>query len=221
MVDTIFLACTHYLLDSINAEAIGLALKSIESQYGPIIYLSSDSGSQLRESLLNPIGYRNKPTFSWISSNRCGPKSQKHNYCESKTATFKKFAYKVFKNKICVSRITTDLVLTLACVSMNKIPIDKTENTLISPFNLLYPSLQQTNYEAFGEIPVTSLRNIFKHCRQTTELIKSTYNQALSSNFQKYLLKDEKNSWPELKINNIVIVTFWYNNQHLRRSTRN
>ena len=51
------------------------------------------------------------------------------------------------------------------------------------------------------------MRNIFKHCRQTTELIKSTYNQAFASNFQKYLLKDEKNSWPEPKINNIVMFT--------------
>ena len=134
----------------------------------------------------------NLPTLP--TSNRCGPKSQKHNYCESRTSTFKKFAYKLFKNKICVSRITTDLVLTIASVSLSKIHIDKTENTFISPFNLLYPSLQLTNYEAFGEIPVTSSRNIFKHCKQTTELIKSTYNQALASNFQKYLLKDEKNS---------------------------
>ena len=114
MVDTVFLACTYYLLDNINAEAIGLALKMIESQYGQITYLTSDSGSQLKESLLNPIGYKNKPTFNWISSDRCGPKSQKHNYCESITSTFKKFAYKLFKNKIYVSRITTDLVLTLA-----------------------------------------------------------------------------------------------------------
>ena len=83
-----FFAVTYYILDNITTDAVKVALKMLENQYGEIIYFSSDSGSQLRETLINPIGYKGKPTFSWSSSNRCGPQSQKHNLCESRVATF-------------------------------------------------------------------------------------------------------------------------------------
>ena len=83
----------------------------------------------------------------------------------------------------------------MACISLNKVPIDGTEKTQIAPYDLLYPSLQMPQYEVFSELSNTTLKNIFRNSKETIDLIKSTYNQVLTSNFQKYLLrKDVKNS---------------------------
>ena len=103
---------TQFSKDS--SESIKIALKTLESKYGRIIYFSSDSGSQLRETLINPTDNRGTPIFSWKSSSRCGPQSQKHNLIESRVSTVKKFAHKIFKNKICKSRQLTELILTIA-----------------------------------------------------------------------------------------------------------
>ena len=170
-----------------------------------MIYFSSDSGSQLRETLINPIDNKGKPNFSWTSRSRCGPQSQKHNLCESRVATFKKFSYKIFKNKICESRQLTELILSIACISLNKVPIDSSEKSFIAPYDLLYPSLQMPQYEVFSELSNTTLKNIFRNSKDTIDFIKSTFIQVLASNFQKYLLrKDVKNS-PQPHINNGVM----------------
>ena len=58
-----------------------------------------DSGSQLSETIINPTDDKGTPIFSWKSSSRCGPQFQKHNLIESRVATFKKFAHKIFKIK--------------------------------------------------------------------------------------------------------------------------
>ena len=153
------LCCRFFILDNISSESIKTALKTLESKYGPIIYFSSDSGSQLRETLINPTDNKGTPIFSWTSSSRCGPQSQKHNLIESRMATFKKFAHKIFKKKICKSWQLTELILSIVyCISMNKVPIDSSEKTLIAPYDLLYPSLQLPQYEVFSELSNTTLK---------------------------------------------------------------
>ena len=131
--------------------------------------------------------------------------SQKPNLIESRVATFKKFAHKIFKNKICKSRQLTELILSIACISLNKVPIDSSEKSLIAPYDLLYPSLQVPQYEVFSDLSNTTLKHIFRNSRDTIDLIKNTYIQVLASNFQKYLLrKDVKNS-PQPHLNNLVM----------------
>ena len=114
IIDVVFYAVDFFILDNISSESIKIALKTLESKFGRIIYFSSDSGSQLRETLINPTDNKGTPIFSWKSSSRCGPQSQKHNLIESRVSTVKKFAHKIFKNKICKSRQLTELILTIA-----------------------------------------------------------------------------------------------------------
>ena len=201
----VFYAVDFFILDNISSESINIALKTLESKFGRIIYFTSDSGSQLRETIINPTDNKGTPIFSWKSSSRCGPQFQKHNLIESRVATFKKFAHKFFKNKICKSRQLTELILTVACISLNKVPIDSTEKSLIAPYNLLYPSIRVPQHEVFIDLSHTTLKHIFRHSKDTIELIKETYIQVLVSNFQKYLLKKDVINSPKPELKNVVM----------------
>ena len=99
----------------------------------------------------------------------------------------------------------TELILTTACISINKIPIDATVKTLVCLYDLLYPTLQMLHAEAFSDFSTTSLKHVFDNCKETIQFIKNIYNTVLLANYQKYnLRKDSKNS-PKAQKNNIVM----------------
>ena len=78
IIDVNFYATTYFLLDSIKAFDIKLALKTLEIQFGEIKFFSSDSGSQLRESKLNTKDAQGNFFFNWTTSLRTGPQNQRH-----------------------------------------------------------------------------------------------------------------------------------------------
>ena len=74
----------------------------------------------------------------------------------------------------------------------------------ISPADLLNPTLLK-NHCSFADFNGTSLQGIYENCKQTVDLIKSTYNSILLANFHKYNMhKDNKNS-PKLEKFNVIM----------------
>ena len=95
--------------------------------------------------------------------------------------------------------------MSIACISLNKVPIDSSEKSLIAPYDLLYPSLQVPQHEVFSDLSHTTLKHIFRHSKDTIDLIKDIYIQVLVSNFQKYLLKKNVNNSPQPHLKNVVM----------------
>ena len=103
---------------------MGVALKTLEMQYGQIKYFSTDSESQLRETKLNPTDAQGNYAFDWTTSLRTGPQIQGHDVIESCVKIFKRFSRKIFGHKFATTRQVTELIIITSCVSINKIPID-------------------------------------------------------------------------------------------------
>ena len=204
VLDVLFYAVTYYVLDNVKAFDVKIALKPLEAQYGEIRYFSSDSGSQLRESKINSKDSLGNYFFNWTLSKRTGPMSQKHNLVESRVKTFKRFCRKIFNAKFHFSRQITELILTAGCMSINRIPVDANQRTIISPADLLYPTLNNDN-RTFATLDSSSMQNIFDVFKQKLILIKQAYNDILTANFHLYSKRNLKHPSPELNLFNIVI----------------
>ena len=142
--------------------------------------------------------------FYWSQSRRTGPQSQKHNLVESRVRTFKRFCKKIFNANFYYSRQITELVLTTACMSMNRIPVDANQRTIISPADLLYPTLNNDN-RTFATFDSISMQHIFDAFKQKIILIKQAYNDILTANFHLYSKRNLTQPSPKLHLFNIVI----------------
>ena len=160
--------------------------------------------AQLRESKINSKDSFENHFFNWSLSQRTGPHSQNHNLCESRIKIYIRFYKRIFNSNFCYSRQITDLVLTAGIMSINRIPVDINLRTIISPADLLYPTLRNDD-NTFASFDSTSLQTIFDTFKQQISIIKETYNKILISNFHLYLKQKEKHSSPDLNHRNVVI----------------